>query len=342
MERFFAWLADQLRPWYDNGLDEELRIPKDRYLAFERGHMARWARVTEGWDSPAGVFTLVGKDYVRRAARAWRPRERFLMEDLSLAFLDLEHHRQRGLRIDSIRFNRLVATLARYYAYHGETRTEGEVRALLQRYLDEHSVPESEQIELEEFVGIEVDLPLLEELHEIDAEMAELFPPRIGLTCLWDLGLRLDEDLDASRYEHITPLNCRTFASTGGDGVHFSFLVQDGVINSGSPVVLTVPSMGNLIVGETLFEFLCLGCRQGYGGMDGFAYNLEESLPAYLGSDRRSDGADNSTEWPEFEEHQRQLLDHLTTRLDLIPWTNPARFHELQADYAAELRMPPR
>src|SRR5687767_64611 len=62
---------------------------------------------------------------------------------------------------------------------------------------------------------------------------------------------------------HCTPLNSVTFASTGGDGVHFGFLHVEGC--SLSPVVMTVPmsDVHNFVVGESLFEFLCLGAKRG-------------------------------------------------------------------------------
>src|SRR5262245_34005982 len=101
--------------------------------------------------------------------------------------------------------------------------------------------------------------PLFERLRHLDQEVARQFSDPL-FSGLWTVGLRFDRRLDESRYSSSTPLNCRTFANTGGDGVHFSFVVQEGMVRESSPVVVTVPCAGvSLVVGENLFDFLCLG-----------------------------------------------------------------------------------
>ena len=52
------------------------------------------------------------------------------------------------------------------------------------------------------------------------------------------VGLILNRELESGGYE-CSPLNALAFARTGGDGDHFSLLVQDGTIDEWSPVVLT-------------------------------------------------------------------------------------------------------
>ena len=58
------------------------------------------------------------------------------------------------------------------------------------------------------------------------------------------------------------PENSLSFASTGGDGVHFNFLRQADQPPISWPVVMTVPmsfDRPNLVVGSDLRDFLALG-----------------------------------------------------------------------------------
>ncbi|MEL6158795.1 MAG: hypothetical protein AAFQ40_04040 [Cyanobacteria bacterium J06623_5] len=95
------------------------------------------------------------------------------------------------------------------------------------------------------------------------------------------IELILERPVAAWQY-YCTPKNVITFASTGCDGVHFSFLRTDSSSNnpapasvvtqlSRSPVVMTVPmnfENQNIVVSENLYEFLCLGCKTGYGTLE--------------------------------------------------------------------------
>jgi hypothetical protein len=72
---------------------------------------------------------------------------------------------------------------------------------------------------------------------------------KVGLL-FWDIDLR----------DPNTPKDANPFACTGGEGVHYS-LLPDG------KVVMTVPANfqhTNFIVGNNLYEFLCLGYNVGY------------------------------------------------------------------------------
>lgn len=89
---------------------------------------------------------------------------------------------------------------------------------------------------------------------ETAAEPASVFEP-VGLF-LEDPGQQRTWDYDA------TPANSIAFASTGGDGVHFSALAVG--IGDAAPVVMTVPvafDTPNHVVGGSLREFLALGCH---------------------------------------------------------------------------------
>ncbi|MGQ0467793.1 MAG: hypothetical protein ACT4QG_21050 [Sporichthyaceae bacterium] len=111
-----------------------------------------------------------------------------------------------------------------------------------------------------------------------------------------------------------TPAGALTFASTGGDGVHFSFVETPGR----SVIVMTVPMVWdrpNVVVGATLFEFLSLGCRFGYFALEQLAYDRDGTVDAI----RRA-----------AEEGDQPLLGDLRTKLGLTPWTSVrARLDEL-------------
>src|SRR4051812_10143774 len=60
-----------------------------------------------------------------------------------------------------------------------------------------------------------------------------------------------------------TPTNTVTFATTGGDGVHFGLLTDARL--SEQPIVMTVPMVSkNIILADTLDEFFGLGFYNGW------------------------------------------------------------------------------
>lgn len=80
-----------------------------------------------------------------------------------------------------------------------------------------------------------------------------------------DCGLILRRPpLRRERIYRYSPLNSVLIAHTGGEAVHYSFLVLDGHWSELSPVVLTDHDWGNIVVGENLAEFLRLGLNTGY------------------------------------------------------------------------------
>lgn len=134
-----------------------------------------------------------------------------------------------------------------------------------------------------------------------------------------DIGLMLQppEQPLAVSYD-ATPRDAVTFASTGGDGVHFS--ATRGT--SGAIVVMTVPmhfDQPNVAVGGTLREFLSLGCASGYFSLEQLAYDYASTAAALMG---KSTGDDPTTD---------QDLALLRERLGLTPWSDPrSRLDELQ------------
>lgn len=191
-----------------------------------------------------------------------------------------------------------------------------------------------------------VEHPLWERLRALDKVAAKRYPGDFDQG-FGSLGLFLHPRLQ--RYEYwCDPKNCLAFATTGGEGVHFSFVVQDGRVTEKSPVVITIPTafdQPNFIGGESLFDFLCLGYHRGYFAL--------ETVP----SDRFFE-AYASGKWPLSEdkglppdwdwavgygvnEHQRKLLDFLIAELGLSPWKDLKRkFQRLQELYMPLLEIP--
>jgi len=82
-----------------------------------------------------------------------------------------------------------------------------------------------------------------------------------------------------------TPVNTSVFASTGGDGVHYSILEISDLIQ---PVVMTVPmnagpsiKSSNRILGANLNEFLSLGYYNGWFPLEQLCYDPEWVLDFY-------------------------------------------------------------
>jgi hypothetical protein len=123
-----------------------------------------------------------------------------------------------------------------------------------------------------------------------------------------------------------TPRNSITFGSTGGDGVHYGILDIGSGFTDSSPVVMTVPSCDtpNTIVGASFVDFLALGCRQGYFTLEQLIYQREMQIAAL-------DSQDFS---PYSTEDQRNMLESITHRFELLPWEDHTdRLDQLQRQY---------
>ena len=184
----------------------------------------------------------------------------------------------------------------------------------------------------------------LANLREFDVEAARRFPlPDSYLPGLGALGLIMDRNFDGSRCDWCTPTNCRTFACTGGNGVHFSLLVRDGRVDGQCSVVITNPGGGDgrsWIVGENLFDFLCLGTNRGYFALEQLAYSPELTLRVY--TDKAWQPSEDWHESVGFvpDGFQRRVLEFLSERFGLRPWPGPERFEELQEGFGSQLELP--
>jgi hypothetical protein len=136
-----GWVADKLtdlfRPWHVDGLPEELAFGEIEGWWFIRGAMGRAAFLASRSDIAFGVFGVIGIEYARRAARAWWPPERLLMEDVSCAFAPVANRAGAGIPVPQLQIDRLVFVLGRYLEYVGPPWPEEEIHAAVERYIRE-------------------------------------------------------------------------------------------------------------------------------------------------------------------------------------------------------------
>jgi hypothetical protein len=191
---------------------------------------------------------------------------------------------------------------------------------------------------------IRINLPLLEELRQVHREAVSLLPRLFdpGLAAVGLIGLDEDPLHDDWRDPSVTPLNCLVFAATGGNGVHFSLMVRDGMVDGLSPVVVTIPSMvgASFVVGENLSDFLCLGKDRGYFALEQLSYDLELTLEVY--TNHAWQPSDPHHEWVGYttDDYKAHVLSILKSRLGLSDWGQPEKFHRLQSGYQPLLQYP--
>ncbi|MBX9901950.1 MAG: hypothetical protein K2Y28_14330 [Burkholderiaceae bacterium] len=132
-------------------------------------------------------------------------------------------------------------------------------------------------------------------------------------------------------YYWCTPKNAITFASTGGDGVHYSYLdVPDCNLGCG-PIVMTMPANDqlNFVVAETLEEFLGLGFHVGWFALEQIAYEPDWAISYFSGSHEEAKTYQQDRLLP-----LRNELNFKYIALDL------ARIDALTCKYAQYLRVP--
>lgn len=138
------------------------------------------------------------------------------------------------------------------------------------------------------------------------------------------VGLILEDPARPHRWDYTTtPRDAVTFASTGSNGVHFSFLGRSDT----DPVAMTAPGSfdsPNRILGAGLREFLALGCRVGYRKLEGLAH----------GWSRRRLAERLNTDPPDLDDEGAALLGVLVAEFDLRPWPDVgARLDDLATAY---------
>jgi hypothetical protein len=124
-----------------------------------------------------------------------------------------------------------------------------------------------------------------------------------------------------------TPVGMETILSTGVDGEHWSAIRAD--TPSGYLVVMTAPRTSprpNLVVGESVLEFLCLGCVCGYWALSALTQDLD--VPSEAADEDEEPGA---------------VLARLRIRLGLSPWPDvPTRLAELERRHGRPVGRVPR
>lgn len=136
------------------------------------------------------------------------------------------------------------------------------------------------------------------------------------------IGLLYDGDFP--RYD-ATPVNSEFFATTGGDGTHFVLLDAPG-----NPIVMVVPmafERAHIVVGDDLLEFLCLGCKCGYFGLEQLAYDWTGTIKWIEANHDPTQG-----------QAEARLLDALRRRFSLEPIPDPnQRLNELRREHRAKI-----
>ena len=127
-----------------------------------------------------------------------------------------------------------------------------------------------------------------------------------------------------------TPTNTLSLASTGGDGVHFGLLNARDETAAG-PVVMTVPmAEANVVVAETLAEFLGIGSRMGWFELEQLAYDTPRTVAYYAAA-----SAEVSTQ-------EQTFLDLVRTELRVAPVAlTSERLADLNRRYLPQVHVSP-
>lgn len=172
----------------------------------------------------------------------------------------------------------------------------------------------------------------LADLRRVHTLTSQRFPHEYLDEGLGAIGLFLHDPPKNAGYRS-TPTNSITFASIGVDGIHFGSITDGDIIDPMSPIVITIPmavDAPNYIVGQTLYDFLCLGCRHGYSNLGNLHMNFEATIENY------QNPPDDF-----YDERCADILQIMTVELSLAPWPDVrGHFLDLQSRLMPMLRMP--
>ncbi|QDU42110.1 hypothetical protein Mal52_05650 [Symmachiella dynata] len=158
---------------------------------------------------------------------------------------------------------------------------------------------------------------------------------------LYDIALSpvTKESRDGYHFYWCCPLNAIPFANTSMDGAHFSLLDTETDVQ---PVILVAPDAFEnpyVVVGESFYEFLCLGCVHGFACVAAMAHRPSEMVK-YLEGDPDRDSANETAR--ERVKQAQWLLEKLRERFQLHPWQNVGqRLFELQEEFLDAIEIPP-
>ena len=192
---------------------------------------------------------------------------------------------------------------------------------------------------------MKIDLPLFESVLALDEVIKGRFPRDFGggLEALGTIFTSLDR-LENGGY-HPTPVNTLSFARTGTDGEHFSFLVLNNCVDSESPIIFTTPvnysGIENVILAKNFNIFVRLWLRYGGCALGEFAYNIDQAIRVYTTA-KRQQKAKLPTAFDHVPDEETQaILDLVSEALDLQPYIyTAAEFLALQRRYMPQLQMP--
>ncbi len=127
-------------------------------------------------------------------------------------------------------------------------------------------------------------------------------------------------------YHSCTPKNAITFASTEGDGVHFSILQNNDQDVLDGPVIMTVPMALeediNTVITEDLREFLNLGYHVGWFGLEQIVYQTPPDYGYFSKPD------------PDHEEDEKRFLEIVREVFETQPISfNAKRLEDLRIRY---------
>lgn len=166
-------------------------------------------------------------------------------------------------------------------------------------------------------------------------DAAAAIAPRFNLSAeavLDYCGLLLEIPSVRDYIDWSTPRNVLTFATTGGDSVHYSYLVDERLPEGVCPIVMTLPCADaqSFVIAENFQEFFDYGYYVGWFSLEQLYYEEEEGA-AYF---RQAS--------PTFGDIGTEQLPLLRKALNMKPVPPTlARFAELHDKYHALLDIPP-
>jgi hypothetical protein len=106
-----------------------------------------------------------------------------------------------------------------------------------------------------------------------------------------------------------TPTNAITFASTGGDGVHYSYMKDFDSSDGKLPIIMTLPCAdeNNVVIAESFEEFLNLGYFVGWFSLEQLVYQEERAISYFTKPDE------------ELRDYAEDRLEFLREALQLRP-----------------------
>ena len=138
----------------------------------------------------------------------------------------------------------------------------------------------------------------LEKLHQVADAAAIQFETSADMV-FEPCGLILETPQMEQQY-WCTPANVVTFASTGGDGVHYSYLKDFVSANGALPIIMTLPSAdeNNVVIAESFEEFFNLGYYVGWYSLEQLVYQEEQAIGYFTDPDEEHrDDAESRLEY---------------------------------------------